>query len=212
MPGHAASGVCEFASSRGFGLHSCPFSSLRLISPSHPTAGLQTGFLRMGLLWVSAPGTGPGISAIFWREVAAAGAGTRERRLLVLGPQPEVAGPPVQEQFQDPPLVGACTLPAAELPGQRCTDVRQLPCPCSEAQRAASKSCPFWTDVPHDSSPFVWLRLGKTNGFVSDRRLPFLPLMEADAFLLWHHQYLRVPMPSYPKNILPARKAPSSPV
>lgn len=123
MPGHAASGVCEFASSRGFGLHSCPFSSLRLISPSHPTAGLQTGFLRMGLLWVSAPGTGPGISAIFWREVAAAGAGTRERRLLVLGPQPEVAGPPVQEQFQDPPLVGACTLPAAELPGQRCTQM-----------------------------------------------------------------------------------------
>lgn len=48
-PGPAASGVCKFDLSSGFGLYPCLYLSLRLISPSRPMAGLQTGFLRKGV-------------------------------------------------------------------------------------------------------------------------------------------------------------------
>ena len=100
------------------------------------------------------------------------GMGAETRRSL--GLQPEVGGgPPGREQFREPPLVGACTLPAAELPGRPCP---QMCASCSPVSRGSPPMyCPFWTDVRYDSSPSV--RPGQTNGFVSDGRLPYLPLM-----------------------------------
>ena len=52
---------------------------------------------------------------------------------------PGPPGPPGEEQFRDPPLVDACTLPAAEMPRQAlCTDVRQLR---SRVQAPPAASC-----------------------------------------------------------------------
>ena len=64
------------------------------------------------------------------------GAGTRGLWLLALGsPARGHLGPTQPEQFLQPPLVGACTLPAAELPLQalRSMLVRQLRPPCPGA-------------------------------------------------------------------------------
>lgn len=76
---------CKFNLSNGFGLHPCPYSPLRLISPSHPTGGLQMGFLRMGLLWASAPGTGPGSAPAPGGRSLKVRAGTGGPQLLALG-------------------------------------------------------------------------------------------------------------------------------
>lgn len=89
-------------------------------------AGLQMGFLRIGVLWVLAPG-----------HKCLHGSSPRERRLLPVGartrepgfvdtwvPSLRSPGPRGKEQSRDPPLVDACTLPAAEVLG---TDVHQAP-------------------------------------------------------------------------------------
>lgn len=106
--------VCKFDWSIGFGLHPGLYLFLYLILLSYPTAGLQTGFLRMGLLWVSVPGIGPGAAPAFGR--APVEGGPRNQGSLVVGarvPNPRSPGPRGPEQFREPPLVGACTLPAA---------------------------------------------------------------------------------------------------
>lgn len=72
-PERAACEVCKFDSSSGFDLTRALKLSLRPISSSHPTAGLQTDFLRMELLWVSAPGTGAGAAPAPGRALAAGG-------------------------------------------------------------------------------------------------------------------------------------------
>lgn len=79
------------------------------------------GFLRMGLPWASAPGTGPGSApapAPAPGRALAEGA-RRNRRPPVAGarvPSRRSPEPAEREQFREPPLVGACTLPAAALP------------------------------------------------------------------------------------------------
>lgn len=125
-PGPAVSEVCKFDWSSGFGLHPCPYLPLRLISPSsyggftngHPENAVPLGLgtwhrIRRG----SSPPEG---THCVW----ACGHGNRG----TLGaPACGRPGPPGGEQFREPPLVGACTLPAVELPGQALpTDVCQL--------------------------------------------------------------------------------------
>lgn len=106
--------VCKFDCSIGFDLHLGLHLFLYLIPLSYPTAGLQTGFLRMGLLWVSAPGTGPSAAPALRRALVEGG--RRNQGSLVVGarvPNRRWPGLPGPEQFQEPPLVGACTLSAA---------------------------------------------------------------------------------------------------
>lgn len=126
-------GVCKFDSFSGFGLH--PYLSLCLISPSQPTAGWQTGFPRMGLLWVSALGTGPSAAPAPGRALTEGG--RRNQGTLVVGVwvcSRRSWRPRGPEQFWEPPLVGACTLPTAELPRQaQRTLVHQPPSPCPGA-------------------------------------------------------------------------------
>lgn len=75
------------------------------------------GFLRMGLLWASAPGPGPESAPASGRALAEGAPG--KRGTPVVGarvPSPRSPEPAEREQFREPPLVGACTLPAAEVP------------------------------------------------------------------------------------------------
>lgn len=128
-PEPTACGICKFDSSSGFGLH--PYLSLCLISPSQPTAGWQTGFLRIGLLWVSALGIGPSAAPAPGRVLAEGGRGNQGT--LVVGvwvSSRRSRRPRGPEQFWEPPLVGACTLPTAALPRQaQRTLVHQPPSP-----------------------------------------------------------------------------------
>lgn len=93
-------------------------------------------------------------------------------------------GPPGEEQFRDPPLVDACTLPAAEMPRQALrTDVRQLR---SRVQAPPAASC----KLPLLDRPLALflticaLRIGQTSGLVVDQRLPSPPPMDKDALCL----------------------------
>lgn len=77
------------------------------------------GFLRMGFLCVSAPGTEPSSAPALARAFTEGG--RWNQRTLVVGvwvPSRRSPGPEELEQLREPPLVGACTLPAAVLPLQ----------------------------------------------------------------------------------------------
>lgn len=84
-------------------------------------------------------------------------------------------GPPGEEQFRDPPLVDACTLPAAEMPRQALrTDVRQLRSRV-QAPPAASCKLPLLDRPPALFLTICALRIGQTSGLVVDQRLPSPP-------------------------------------
>lgn len=179
-PGSTSRGVYKFDLSNDFGLHPCPCLPLRLISPSHPTGSLQTGFLRTAVLCVSAPGTEPSPAPALARALTEGGRwNQRTAAVGVWVPSWRSPGPEELEQLREPPLVGACTLPAAVLPLQALrTHVRQLRSPRPGAGGLLLKSYPFWTDVPSDSSPSVRPHFEQTKGCVSYQRLPSPPAMD----------------------------------
>lgn len=54
--------------------------------------------------------------------------------------------------------------------------------PASRRHGPPPENCPFWKNVPFDFS--LSMRPGQTNGFVSDQRLPYLPLKDTYAHCL----------------------------
>lgn len=202
--GPAASGVCKFDLLSGFGLQPCPSWSLRLISPSRPTAGLQMGFLRIGLLWVLAPG-----------HKCLHGSSPRERRSLPVGartgepgfvdawvPSRRSPGLLGKEQSQDPPLVDACTLPAAEVLG---TDVHQAP-------PAGSYKPPF-LDRPPARFLTICAATYRTNQWLCGRSKAALPSPHLRGRFVPYLRPRRVPAASDPlQNVLSGRRAQSCPV
>lgn len=177
-PGPAASGVCKFDSSNGFGLHPCHYLSLRLISPLSYGARFTNGYseyvVPVGIGTCTESGVRPALEGGCSPRM-----GPPENQGTLGSPACGRRGP------AGPGAVSGATASwrlhsarrGVARPGpQMCTS-------CSPGSRGSPPmSCPFWTDVRHNSSPSV--RPGQTNGFVSDGRLPYLPLMATDACCL----------------------------
>ena len=187
--GPAASGVCKFDLLSGFGLQPCPSWFLHLISPSRPTAGLQMGFLRIGLLWVLAPG-----------HKCLHGSSPRERHSLPVGartgeprfvdawvPSRRSPGLLGKEQSQDPPLVDAYTLPAAEVLG---TDVHQAP--------PAGSYKPLFLDRPPARFLTICAATYRTNQWLCGRPKAALPSSHLPGRFVPYLRPRRVPAGSDP--------------